>query len=348
MKGRKWLGLLVIAAVLALSLFIVLRSNDPATIAETIAGLHPGWVAAAAGCWFGFLFVDAVGYFCYYRQHGHAISLWYAVYVTLMGTFYSGITPGASGGQPMQVYYLKKAGVPVGTGTSGLSVRFALGQFSSVLIVPLIWLTNRAFIREQLRGVGWLVWLGWAIHLSGVLLIAAATFFRPQVQRLADGLVNLGAKLRLIHHPEKTGDKLRQVLDGYHANMIVTVRRPGEWLLQLLLSTLSVALLMAVAVCVYFAFGQSGSPWWQVLALAYLLYMSAGYNPLPGASGAQEGGFLIFYRGIFAPGQISLAMLVWRFVSYYLSLLVGAAALAADGIRCCFGGRVKAENDSVE
>ena len=76
-----------------------------------------------------------------------------------------------------------------------------------------------------------------------------------------------------------------------------------------------------------------------VLFIAYLLYMSAGYNPLPGASGAQEGGFLIFYRGIFAPGQISMAMLVWRFVSYYLSLLAGAGVLAGQGIWSCFWKR---------
>lgn len=332
MKGRKWLGLLVIGAVLALSLAIVFAGNDPAAIVRIISSLHPGWVLAAVGCWFGFLFFDALGYCCYYRSHGHAISLWYAVYVTLMGAFYSGITPGSSGGQPMQVYYLKKAGVPVAVGTAGLSVRFALGQLSSVLVVPVIWLVNRSFIRVQLHGLGWLVWLGWCIHLSAVLLIAAATFFRPQVRRLADGLVRLGAKLRLVADPSATGDKLRGVLEGYHANMIRTVQKPGEMLWQLLLSAVSVASLMMVAVCIYFAFGLTGTPWHQVLAVAYLLYMSAGYNPLPGASGAQEGGFLLFYRGIFPPGQISLGMLVWRFVSYYLSLLAGAAALAAGGI----------------
>lgn len=332
MKDGKWLGLLVIAAVLILSLAIVFSSNDPAVIADTITRLHPGWVLAAVGCWAGFLFFDALGYFCWYRRHGHPVGLGYTLYVTLMGAFYSGITPGSSGGQPMQVYHLKKVGVPVGVSTSGLSVRFAMGQLSSVLIVPVIWLIHREFINRQLYGVRWLVWLGWSIHLLAVLLIASATFFRPQVQQLVDWLVRLGARLRLVKDPDRAADRLRSVLDGYHANMIQTVRHPGELLWQLLLSAVSVASLMAVAVCVYFAFDLQDTPWQQVLAIAYLLYMSAGYNPLPGASGAQEGGFLIFFRGLFAPGQISLAMLIWRFVSYYLSLLIGAAALAVGSL----------------
>lgn len=333
MSRKKWLGAAVIVLVLALSLWIVFSSNDPETVFRTLATLKPEWLLGAGLCWLGFLLADSAGYWLYYRRHGHPVGFFYTLFVTLMGAFYSGVTPGASGGQPMQVYYYKKAGVPVDVGTSGLSVRFALGQLSSVVIVPVVWLIHRDFINTQLMGVRWLVWLGWIIHLSAVLLIAAATFFRPAVKRLADGLVGLLAKLRLVKDAPATAAKVHRTLDGYHANMIQTVRRPGDLLCQLMLSAAGVASLMAVAVCVYHAFGLSQTPWQQTLAIAYLLYMSAGYNPLPGASGAQEGGFLVFYRGIFAPGQISMAMLVWRLFSYYLSLLAGAAALAVSGLR---------------
>ncbi len=339
MSWKKWLGAAVIAAVLLLSLWIVFSSNDPKVVFETLAALKMEWVLAAGLCWFGFLFLDSLGYWFYYRHHGYPVGLGYTVFVTLMGAFYSGVTPGASGGQPMQIYYFKKAGVPVGVGSSGLSVRFALGQLSSVLIVPVVWCLHREFINTQLMGVRFLVWLGWSIHLTAVVLIASATFFRPALQRLAGWLVRLGARLRLVRQPEAAAERVQGILDGYHANMIQTVRRPGELLGQLLLSAASVASLMAVAVCVYHAFGLSETPWQQVLAIAYLLYMSAGYNPLPGASGAQEGGFLVFYRGIFAAGQISMAMLIWRLFSYYLSLLAGACALAASSLRRALGKR---------
>lgn len=332
MNWKKWLGAVIVAAVLLLSVWIVFSSNDPQMVWDTLRALRPGWVAAALGCWLGFLGFDALGYWLYYRRHGHRVGLVYMLYVTLLGAFYSGITPGSSGGQPMQVYHLKKAGVPVGVSTSGLAVRFSLGQLSSVLIVPVVWLIHRDFINVQLAGMRFLVWIGWSIHLLGVLLIAAATFFRPAVQCLADRLVAAGAKLRLVKDPASAAGKLRNVLDNYHTNMLQAVKRPGELLTQLLLSSLSVLSLMLVAVCVYCAFGLSGTSWQQVLAIAYLLYMSASYNPLPGASGAQEGGFLAFYRGIFPPGQNSLAMLVWRLFSYYMSLLAGAAALAAGSV----------------
>lgn len=337
MKQKKWIGAVVIAAVLGLSLWIVFSATDPQTLADTLAALKPEWLLGALGCWLGFLFFDAVGYWLYYRRHGHPVRLRYNLYVVLMGAFYSGITPGSSGGQPVQAYYLKKAGVPLDVGTSGLSVRFVLGQLSSVLIVPVVWIVHREFINVQLYGVRWLCWLGWGIHLATVALIAGATFFRPAVQWLADRLVRLGAKLRLVRDPASATEKLHTALEGYHENLIKTVKRPGELLTQLLLSAISVASLMSVAVCVYYAFGLGDTPWQQLLALAYLLYMSAGFNPLPGASGAQEGGFVFFYRGIYPGGQVGLAMLVWRLFSYYISLLAGAAALAAAEIKGLLG-----------
>jgi len=337
MKQKKWIGAVVIAAVLALSLWIVFSATDPQTLADALAALKPEWLLGALMCWLGFLFFDAVGHWLYCRRHGYPVRLHYSLYVVLMGAFYSGITPGSSGGQPMQAYYLKKAGVPLDVGTSGLSVRFVLGQLSSVLIVPVVWILHREFINVQLYGVRWLCWLGWGIHLATVVLIAGATFFRPAVQRLADRLVGLGAKLRLVRDPAAAAEKLHTALEGYHENLIKTAKHPGELLTQLLLSALSVASLMSVAVCVYYAFGLGDTPWQQLLALAYLLYMSAGFNPLPGASGAQEGGFVFFYRGIYPGGQVGLAMLVWRLFSYYISLLAGAAALAAAEIKGLFG-----------
>jgi glycosyltransferase 2 family protein len=90
---------------------------------------------------------------------------------------------------------------------------------------------------------------------------------------------------------------------------------------------------MTIPISVYHAFGLSGVHWYQLLAMAFLLFTSASYTPLPGASGAQEGGFLIYFAGAFTKGTIGLALLVWRFFSYYLFLLIGAALTIVGSIR---------------
>ena len=113
------------------------------------------------------------------------------------------------------------------------------------------------------------------------------------------------------------------MLDTYHEALTEMTHHPKEILAQMLCSGISLLGLTGSVVFAYYAFGQSGTSWTQVLTLSCLLFVSASYTPLPGASGAQEGGFLLYFRGIFKDGTIGLALLIWRFFTYYLFLIVG-------------------------
>ena len=61
--------------------------------------------------------------------------------------------------------------------------------------------------------------------------------------------------------------------------------------------------------------------------------IAASFTPLPGASGAQEGGFYLFFKDYFSDNVIFAALFVWRFLTYYLSIIVGFVAVAIDGAR---------------
>ena len=65
--------------------------------------------------------------------------------------------------------------------------------------------------------------------------------------------------------------------------------------------------------------------------MAMLLYVSAAYTPLPGASGAQEGVFALYFANIFPSGIRFMALLLWRFFTYYISLIIGAIVTIVKG-----------------
>ena len=51
---------------------------------------------------------------------------------------------------------------------------------------------------------------------------------------------------------------------------------------------------------------------------------------LPGASGAQEGGFYIFFQHVFPADKLVGALLLWRFFTYYFTMIIGVAAVIFD------------------
>ena len=244
-----------------------------------LRSLHISWIAGLFCCWFAYAFFDALGtWFCLRRQ-GFRLGLWSVLSFTLIGFFYSNITPGASGGQPMQVNSMRRAGVPVGHGTSIVTIRLIFNQLMVSVLSLAFWLFNRDFVNRQLGGAIWFVRVGWVINFAVVPLVLLQILF------------------------------------------------------QCLCSTLSILALTGSIVFVYFAFGMSGTPWYHVLTMSLLLFISASYTPLPGASGAQEGGFMYYFNGIFTGGTKGLALLIWRFFTYYLFLFIGVIMVLLDSMR---------------
>ena len=66
-----------------------------------------------------------------------------------------------------------------------------------------------------------------------------------------------------------------------------------------------------------------------------------------GASGAQEGGFAVLFRGIFPDAQLFVALLIWRFSTYYLSILAGAALTVAENLGALGKKHTKAKREGV-
>lgn len=337
-KTRRLLNFLFIAATLGLIFVLAFSNNELANAWEALFTMRTEWVFAAFLGWFLYLFFDAVCLNQFLKRQGNAIPLRKSLLISLLGLYYSNITPGASGGQPMQVYYLKKQSVPIGIGTSALSFKFLCTQLMMVVVGGVLWLLNAEFVESELGGVKWLIICGFIINGAAIPLMLCIAFYRHMVQVVCNFIIRMGAKLRLIKDEERARLRMASTLDSYHASILAISRKPGQIIEQIFFSLLSILSLYSVTVSVYYAFGLSGVPWYKTMTVASLLFLSVSYTPLPGASGAQEGGFLRFYRNIFTGGTKNLALLIWRFFTYYLFLLVGGLVTIIMNAR---GGKPK-------
>ena len=314
---------LFIVLSIAAVFFIAFGNGELEESLEAMQDMDLRWVAGIFLCWAVYTFFDGMNYWAYLRHEGFRISLGRAVNIALIGFYYSNITPSAAGGQPMQVNSMRKAGIPVGYGTMAVTIRFITNQFMISFLSLLLFFLNRSFVYEQLGGAMWFVRFGWLINLGSVPLVLLAAFKRSWIQSLADRIIWLLEKIRVIKNRDMAMAKVTDTLDTYHTALHDLLKNPLQILLQFFLSFVSLLGLTMTVCFVYKAFGLSGTPWYHLLTISCLLYISASATPLPGASGAQEGGFLLYYRNIFPEDIIGLALLVWRFFTFYLFLIVG-------------------------
>ena len=329
---KKLLSFLFIALSITAVFFIAFSNQDLTNAWDAIKQMNVFWLGAIFLCWLAYTFFDGMNYWCYLRREKFRISIGRTINVALIGYYYSNITPSAAGGQPMQVNSLRKAGIPVGYGTMAVTIRFITNQTMTSVIALVLYFLNRDFVHQQLAGAIWLVRIGWMINFAAVPLVLLAAFKRNWVQRFAEMLINLLDKIHVVRNKEAAISKVTEVLDTYHTALLDLMHSPGQILLQFACSTLGLLALFGTPIFVYYAFGQSGTPWYQVLTISCLLFVSASYTPLPGASGAQEGGFLLYFRDIFKDGTIGLALLIWRFFTFYLYLVVGVFTILLEKV----------------
>lgn len=320
---KKLLNISFIALTLGIMLFIVFRNNEMSDILYVLENIKMKWVLGCLFCILAYYTVDAVGTYLYLRKEKSGISFLSSLKIAVIGAYYSDITPGASGGQPMQIYYLKKKGVSVGVSTSGLSVKLFFTQLGAVVGSLILWVFNRDFFNRQLGNVRGIIILGLVINFSIIPILILVVVNEKWVKKFFAGLIKLGVKFKIVKHPENAQKKLERVLARFHQSALDTFSNFATILQQGICGALQMFFYMAIAYCTYKAFGLSGTPWYQILLVSYLLFASASYMPTPAGAGAQEGGFYLFFKGIYPENQIGLALLLWRFFTLYFTLILG-------------------------
>ena len=332
MKLRKLLYVGLILLTLGVVLYIGMRSGDLPASLEAIARIPFAYVAACVLCVFGGILMQTLSCRLAFAALGHGMAFGRLYAIMLLGEFYSYITPGASGGQPMQVYQFHRDHLPAGDTTAALTLHFQCFQITLLSLDLLLFALYRDFISAQIGANLPLFVIGFLANLalvSGSIMIA---FYQRPVRFLVKMGGMLLRRLR-FRDPDRLEKLASGLAEGYYDAMRSLASDKRRLAGQFALALVRILLVMSVMFFIYRGLGQSAVGYGRIVAMGCLQYTSAAYTPLPGASGAQEGVFGLYFSGIL-PGSLLLsALLCWRFVTYYLVLIVGFFVTTALGLR---------------
>jgi len=243
----------------------------------------------------------------------------------------------------MEMYALSKYGVPIGISGSAMAVRFVI--FQAVLLVTgaVLWLFNGSFVREYIGGSEWFVLLGYIANFFTIGMVILVAVSQKAVRWIIERCIRIGVRLRICKNPDASREKWENHCMSFLGSVQQVAKHPKDLIIQCLIALGQLMSLMIVIIVVYRALGLSGVSTIQLITLGVLLYIGASYVPLPGASGAQEGGFAAMFRFVFPDAQRFVALLIWRFTTYYLSVLVGAVVTTIENIIGMRGGKARQE-----
>ncbi|MDR2505130.1 MAG: flippase-like domain-containing protein [Oscillospiraceae bacterium] len=305
-------------------------TGDIAEAMNALGGVSLGYLGAALGCLALFVLLRAMCVVYFVRQNNRSLSLFAAIRVTLVGLYYSGITPASTGGQPMQIYELSRNSVAPAIGTSAMLVETFGFQLAQLLIGAAMLLTHWSYMNVLDAPMRWMLLTGYAVNVFFSVILTIMLLKSRLVVTWVQGLIRFGGKLKLIRNPDATMRKIIHHVEDYSATTKLLLKNPRLMIGAAVLALAQTAAYFSILYFIVLGFGITGYSYGLILTMQTQLHLCTSLIPTPGASGAQEGGFVLFFRNIIPDGLMLPVILSWRFIQYYLTLILGAGFILAD------------------
>lgn len=322
---NKFFNLLLLFISMGMLVYFCVVDNNLLTLLGSLPTLNFFWLflaAAAVPC--SWLIDASILHILTCSAYQEPYSLKNAFKVTMVGQYFSAITPFAAAGQPMQFVALSRQGVSGGVALSILVRKFLIYQTTLAAYSFLVILFKLSFFREHIPAFVALALVGFLCQAGIVIMLLFFSTNRKLTTKIINGIFWLLSKVHIVRNPEKSSEKVQSQLSFYldsnksmNHNLRMNLKLYSLTFLQL-------TALFLVPFLLFKAFHHTGFPVIDMISGQAFVTMIASYTPLPGAAGTTEGGFLLLFHLFFSGEVIKQAMLLWRFITYYSGIIVGS------------------------
>lgn len=244
---------------------------------------------------------------------------------SVMGYFYSSITPMAAGGQPFQILHLKSHNVQ-----SSLASNIYINRYVEHLVFSLaVILGSSGFafnlVDRMQAGSGWGVFAGGLLLSLGLAAVVSIGLLRPAIFASFFHFFKRFPKL------EAWGSKAVEYLHNVQASIATSWNHHVPlMLIDTVLGILNTTLQAFSLWLTLYLMGQN-LDFFTVFLAYMMLNLLVFYIPTPGASGGIEGVYSLAFGTLSRDfSGVWSAVLLWRVGAYYLHLPLGLVMLLSS------------------
>ena len=328
-KGKRLAGGVLLLALIALTFYLLLRNQPVSQLLDVLGRVKPGYVVLGLGLMFVFVSCEAMCSKLILGRLGHSLTYRRCLSFSFVGFYVSSITPSATGGQPAQIYYMSKSGVPAAHGALNMMMIAVCYQVTALLYAAAAAIAMPGILSAMGAGMGLLLLYGGLVMLALTAGMLCFMFLPNAARRLMNGLLNLGVRLRVVRNRAAAEERLERQMAEYRSGAACFRQNAGLAPALLGLNAVQLTALFLVPFVVYKAFGLSGHGVLELVGAQALLTLATSSLPLPGAVGATEGGFVTLFALFFGASLVTPAVLVSRGISFYAFLLLSGLVTLA-------------------
>ncbi|MFN5417801.1 MAG: YbhN family protein [Flavobacteriia bacterium] len=250
-------------------------------------------------------------------------------YVIMMWEFASALAPGVASGSTVAMFILNKEKIPLGKSTAIVIITTMMDNLFYILMIPLVFIfipASDLFPSDTTldKGIAYVFWTGYSIFLVICLLLFTSIFFYPKLIKNFLALIFSVPflkkwKANAIH----TGEEVELTSKAFKKENF------SFWFKSFGATILSWTSRFLVINCILAAFiSLNFHNHIFILGKQFVLWLFMRISPTPGGSGVAEYAFGELMSDFSHSAFLITALaILWRLISYFPYLLIGAFIL---------------------
>lgn len=320
---KNLLGFISIGLSFAILLYFIVFSHGIKSLIDAIESVKIVWVIIAFLFTFIYWLLDALVIFLMTKLKYKNQSFVNSFKTAMIGLFYSALTPFAVGGQPMQIIEMSKNHILISDAGSFITIKSIIYQVCMTVYALFCVIISGVVFSGIIQHFYVYVFFGLIANLIFILFVALLAINKNVTTKILINFIMFLYKLKVVKNPQKniksvfTQTKLFQ-------RCFFLIRNDFKFqITAYIITILQLTVFYSIPYCVYKSFGFSGISIFHIISAQAIITMITAFIPLPGASGAAEGSFYLFFSKIFTGATLFPAIFMWRFVTYYSCIIFG-------------------------
>ena len=311
---------IIFILLIILTFYIILKDQNISEIFDIALSVKKEFIIIAILCMCFYIACEAINIGRTLKALNEKTTFLKNLKYALIGFFFSSITPAASGGQPMQIYYMYKDKISVANSTLTLLINLSCMQVATISIALVSLFFNYQYLNTALI---WFFIIGVSLNLSALTLLLISIFSK----RMTKGIINITIKIMKFFRVKNIEDKqikLEAELNKYQGS--ATYIKNNKLLILKTLATTYIQFIAyySISYFVYRSFGLSNHNIFEIITMQSILFATVSGIPSPGAVGVSEGGFLAIFRHVYSENMVNSAMLLSRGINFYLFVIISS------------------------
>ena len=316
-SNKKYFLNIILILVLGATVIYFTMKDDLHASLRALTTASPLWIVISFALMSIYFLLDGINLYTFGKLYKKDYSYKQGFVNSISGTFFNGVN---------------KQGIAPTNSASILLMAFIVYQSVLVLFTAVVMIFRYQAYSSMYSEFFSLAILGFLINF----FVITGLFLGAKSKRLQDficnNIVKALSKIRIVKNYEDTSIKIARSLENFRTELNVLLKNKNVLIKSSLINLFKLLIMYSIPFFAAKALNLNVSfiQIFDFIGICSFVYMITAFVPIPGASGGSEGVYYMLFSPILGAVGTPTTLLVWRFVTYYLGLIIGGIIFATN------------------